>query len=38
MPHLRFEIEPELMSADERHQAATTLRHALGILKNRTEK
>jgi PAS domain S-box-containing protein len=38
MPHLRFEIEPELMSADERHQAATALRHALGILESRTEK
>ena len=38
MPHLRLEIEPELMSADERHQAATALRHALGMLEKRTEK
>jgi PAS domain S-box-containing protein len=38
LPHLRLEIEPELMSADERHQAATALRRALGIIENRTEK
>jgi len=38
LPHLRLEVEPELMSADERNQAAKALRHALGILDNRTEK
>ncbi len=38
LPHLRLEIEPELMSADERQQAATALRRALRILDNRTEK
>jgi PAS domain S-box-containing protein len=38
LPHLRLDIEPELMSADERHRAAATLRHALGILENRPEK
>jgi class 3 adenylate cyclase/PAS domain-containing protein len=32
LPHLRLELEPELMSAEERHEAATTLRHALGTL------
>ena len=32
LPHLRLEIEPGLMSADERHQAAAALRHALDIL------
>jgi class 3 adenylate cyclase len=37
LPHLRLEIEPELMSADERQQAATALRHALGTLDNQTE-
>jgi len=29
LPHLRLEIEPELMSADERRQAVTALRRAL---------
>jgi PAS domain S-box-containing protein len=32
MPHLRLEIEPELMSPDERHQALATLREAVGLL------
>jgi class 3 adenylate cyclase/PAS domain-containing protein len=32
LPHLRLELAPELMSAEERHEAATALRHALGIL------
>jgi adenylate cyclase len=32
LPHLRLKIEPELMSADERHQAALALRHVLGNL------
>jgi PAS domain S-box-containing protein len=38
LPHLRLEIEPELMSADERQQAATALRRALEMLVNGTEK
>ncbi|RUV28822.1 MULTISPECIES: adenylate/guanylate cyclase domain-containing protein [unclassified Mesorhizobium] len=32
LPHLRLEAEPELMSADERDQAATALRDALDQL------
>jgi adenylate cyclase len=32
LPHLRLEVQPELMSADQRQQATTTLRHALGLL------
>jgi adenylate cyclase len=32
LPHLRLELEPELMSADERGQAATALRDALDRL------
>jgi PAS domain S-box-containing protein len=32
LPHLRLELEPHLMSADERDQAATTLRRALDRL------
>jgi adenylate cyclase len=32
LPHLRLVLEPELMSADERHEAAAALRNALGIL------
>jgi class 3 adenylate cyclase/PAS domain-containing protein len=32
LPHLRLEAEPELMSADERDQAATALRDALDRL------
>jgi adenylate cyclase len=32
LPHLRLEAEPELMSADERNQAATALREALDRL------
>jgi class 3 adenylate cyclase/PAS domain-containing protein len=31
-PHFRLEIEPELMSPDELHQAAIALREALGLL------
>ena len=31
-PHLRLEAEPELMSDDERDQAATTLREVLNRL------
>jgi PAS domain S-box-containing protein len=38
LPHLRLEVESELMSADERDQAAAALRHALAILTHRTEK
>ena len=32
LPHLRLELEPELMSVEERQGAATALRHALGVL------
>jgi len=32
LPHLRLEAEPELMSVDERNQAATALREALDRL------
>jgi adenylate cyclase len=32
LPHFRLEIEPELLSADERRQATMALRHVLGIL------
>jgi class 3 adenylate cyclase len=35
-PHLRLEIEPALMTSDERQQAATALRHALSVLETRT--
>jgi adenylate cyclase len=38
IPHLRLELEPKLMSADERRRAATALRHALGLLETRSEK
>jgi len=37
LPHLRLEIEPERMSADERRQAATALRRALEVLGNGSE-
>jgi hypothetical protein len=38
MSHLRLEIDAALISHDERDQAAAALRHALGMLENRTEK
>ncbi len=38
LPHLRLEIEPNLMSADERDQAAMALRDAIASLKPRSEK
>jgi hypothetical protein len=38
MPHLRLEIQPELMSAEERDLATTALRQALGILETRAPK
>ena len=34
LPHLRLELEPHLMSADERGQAATALRQALDRVSN----
>jgi PAS domain S-box-containing protein len=37
VPHLKLEIEPDLMSTDERQRAASTLRHALGILEGQGE-
>ncbi len=37
LPHLRLEAEPELMSADERGQAATALRDALDQLRHKPE-
>jgi class 3 adenylate cyclase len=37
LPNLRLELQPESMSADERQEAAATLRHALDILESRTE-
>ena len=38
MPHLKLEIEPELMSPEERQQAASAIRHALEVLERRTDK
>jgi class 3 adenylate cyclase/PAS domain-containing protein len=38
LPHLRLEAEPELMSIDERDQAAAALRDALNRLANATGK
>jgi PAS domain S-box-containing protein len=38
MPHLRLELQPELMSAEERDLATTALRQALGILETRGPK
>lgn len=38
IPHLRLELEPQLMSPDERQRAATALRHALGLLESRAAK
>ena len=32
LPHLRLEIQPELMSTDERQEAAAALRHALDAI------
>ena len=32
LPHFQLKIDPEFMSADERHQAKKALRHVLGIL------
>ena len=34
LPHLRLELEPHLMSADERGQAVAALRQALDRLSN----
>jgi adenylate cyclase len=36
VPHLRVEMEPGLMSSDERERAAKELRHMLGVLKGQT--
>ena len=35
-PHLRLELEPELMSADERRQTAAALRNAIEMLDSPT--
>jgi adenylate cyclase len=34
LPDLLLKLRPELMSAEERHEAATALRHALGIIES----
>jgi adenylate cyclase len=37
LPHLRLELDPELMSRDERRQAAAAMREALEAIENSTE-
>jgi hypothetical protein len=37
-PHMRLEIAPDLMSSDERAQAANALRRVLGALESRSDK